>query len=119
MLALVALRFAFTPPPSPTHYHANFAIFIDGRRLDRSADRYMEELSACRLKEGAILPAERVHLHSGNPDVVHVHQPALTQSQFSSVAATAEQFNRGVDPAGCSGTPAPTLRERLLHSLAG
>lgn len=186
--ALAAIRFAFTPPPSPTHYHANFAIFIDGRRLDLSADRYMEELSACRVKDGAILPAERAHLHSGNPDVVHVHQPGVTwghllanlgfgltdrylvtadgimlqpmngralkfvlngrsepsvynklirsgdrllisygtetaaevaRSQFSSVAATAERFNRGTDPAGCNGTPAPTLRERLLHSFVG
>ncbi|HEY6736647.1 MAG TPA: hypothetical protein VI322_02930 [Candidatus Saccharimonadia bacterium] len=32
-----------------------------------------------------------------------------------SVPATAEQFDTQQDPAGCSGSAAPTLRERLGH----
>lgn len=188
VLALAAIRFAFVQPTPPTHYHANFAIFVDGRRLDLSADRYMEELSACRVKDTAISPTERVHLHSHNPDVVHVHQSGVTwgdllanlglgvgdrylvtpdgvmlppgnnstlkfilngraepsinnklirsrdrllisygpeteaevtRSQFPLVASTAERYNQGKDPAGCSGAPVPTFWERVQHVFVG
>lgn len=77
ILALAAYRFAFVPVEEPTHYHANFAIFANGERIDLSGDEYMEEVGACTVSEG-VLPTERVHLHNNNPGVVHVHHEGVT-----------------------------------------
>ena len=43
ILVLGTARFALAPPEHPVHYHANFAVFIAGERLDLSGDRYMED----------------------------------------------------------------------------
>lgn len=78
VVILAAARFVFVPVERPTHYHANFAIFAHGQRIDLSADRYMEELAGCTMGEDTILPTARVHLHDNNPDVVHVHHQGVT-----------------------------------------
>lgn len=77
VLLLAAYRFAFVPLPSPPHYHANFAIFVAGERVDLSADRYMEEVAACHAG-ASILPRQRAHLHENVPDVAHVHHEGVT-----------------------------------------
>jgi hypothetical protein len=77
VIALAAVRFVFVPVERPTHYHANFAVFVEGRRLDLSGDRFMEELGACKVS-GLVLPSSRAHLHNHNPDVVHVHHDGVT-----------------------------------------
>ncbi|MEJ2539902.1 MAG: hypothetical protein P8188_08035 [Gemmatimonadota bacterium] len=78
VLALGAARFAFAPLNPSTHHHANWAIFVDGERLDLSGDRYMEEVSACSASDAGILPTQRIHMHENNQDVVHVHHPGAT-----------------------------------------
>ncbi len=75
---LGALRFAFAPLSHATHYHANWAIFVNGERLDLSADRFMEEVAACRAGGEGILPQERVHMHENDHDLVHVHHDGAT-----------------------------------------
>lgn len=82
VLALAAARFLLVPVEQPPHYHANFAIFVDGRRINLSGNRYMEEVSACRVHGDHVLPTERVHLHNNNPDVVHVHHQGVTWGHF-------------------------------------
>ncbi|HWV58054.1 MAG TPA: hypothetical protein VNZ57_11445 [Longimicrobiales bacterium] len=77
VLGLGAVRFIGVEPARPVHYHANFAVFVDGTRLDLTADRYMEDVAACSASED-ILPAQRVHLHNGDQDVVHVHHGGVT-----------------------------------------
>ena len=77
VLLLAGYRFVFAPPEVPTHFHANFAIFVDGQRLDLSGDRYMEEVGACGVSE-LVQPTERVHLHNHDQDVVHVHHGGVT-----------------------------------------
>ena len=77
VVALAAYRFFAVAPEHPTHFHANFALFVDGQRFDLTADRYMEEVGACRVGE-TVLPMERVHLHENNQDVVHVHHDGVT-----------------------------------------
>lgn len=84
VLAFGLLRFAFAPFHQPTHYHANFEIFIDGEPLDLSDDRYMEEVGACKAGD-TILPSERVHMHAGEDAVVHVHHEGVTWGHFLSV----------------------------------
>lgn len=77
IIALVALRFAFVTPEEPTHYHADFALFANGERIDLSGDEYMEDVATC-VAGGMVLPRARVHLHDNNPDVAHVHHEGAT-----------------------------------------
>jgi hypothetical protein len=75
--AIFALRFALVPMEEPTHYHANFALFVDGEKIDLSDDRYMEDVATCVI-EGAVQPRARAHLHNNDPDVAHVHHEGVT-----------------------------------------
>ncbi len=78
VLGLGVARFLWVPPPEATHFHANWAIFVDGERLDLSDQRYMEEISSCYSVDGDVTPQSRVHMHEGNHDVVHVHHRGVT-----------------------------------------
>jgi hypothetical protein len=78
VLLLGLARFAFVEGEEPIHYHANWALFIDGERVDLSADRYMEDVVSCSPDPGAVRPRDRVHLHENNMDVVHVHHDGAT-----------------------------------------
>lgn len=82
VLAFGLIRAAFLPRERPIHYHANFAIFVDGERLDLSGDRYMEDVVSCRADPTRVEPEDRAHLHGKNPDVVHVHDAAVTWGHF-------------------------------------
>lgn len=81
ILAFGLIRFAASPWPDPVHYHANWALFIDGERVDLSADRYMEDVDACVGGE-RLLPSQRVHMHEGIDHVVHVHDDGVTWGHF-------------------------------------
>jgi len=78
VLALAAFRLAFVPPGQAVHHHANFAVFVEGERLDLSGNEFMAELAACGLPHEELLPLERVHLHDNVPDVAHVHHEGVT-----------------------------------------
>jgi hypothetical protein len=78
VLALAAVRWTLAPPPLPTHYHANWAIFVNGARVDLSGSQYMEEVTACVPVGETILPTQRTHMHEGNHDVGHVHDDGVT-----------------------------------------
>ena len=78
VLGLGVVRFWWVPPPEATHFHANWAIFIDGERFDLSDQRYMEEVSSCYTVEGEVTPQSRVHMHEGNHDAVHIHHLGAT-----------------------------------------
>lgn len=76
--ALGAVRFVLAPLNHTVHHHANWAVFVDGERLDLSGDRFMEEIGACSASYQGVLPEERVHMHENNHDVVHVHHDGAT-----------------------------------------
>lgn len=78
VLGLGVARFVFVPPPEAVHHHANFAVFIDGERLDLSGDRYMQDVASCSSDPNGVLPEDRVHLHNNDMDVVHVHHAGAT-----------------------------------------
>lgn len=66
-----------------THYHANFWVFIDGKRIDFSDDKYMEDIAACKV--GVQKSAkDRVHLHENNMGTIHVHDDGVTWWHFFS-----------------------------------
>lgn len=85
IVGIGAFRFALLPEPADTagpHYHANFAVFLDGERLDLSAMYYMEDVATCKASPDVVLPRERAHMHEGIHDVVHVHHQAATWGHF-------------------------------------
>ena len=79
-LVLLGIRFATYSVPH-THYHANFALYINGQREEFKAAHYYEEIAACTL-HGTIQPSQRAHMHDEINDVIHVHDDAVTWQQF-------------------------------------
>lgn len=65
----------------PPHFHANFALYINGERLDFSGDEFMEDIAGCSIT-GEIWARDRVHLHENNPDTIHVHHSGVTWWHF-------------------------------------
>lgn len=43
--------YILTPRPFMVHYHANFAVYIEGKKWDFSPSNYMEEVSRCNVIE--------------------------------------------------------------------
>lgn len=75
------LRLALGPCPEQPHYHANWAVVVDGEELDFSADRYMQSIAGCTATD-VVDPAERVHLHNNEGEVVHVHHTGVAWGHF-------------------------------------
>jgi hypothetical protein len=80
--AILAVRF-FTYQPNLTHYHANFAVYINGQREKFVGTKYYEETAAmaCTLEQ-VDEPAERAHMHDNISDVVHVEDKLVTWGNF-------------------------------------
>lgn len=45
------MTYILVPRPYQVHYHANMAVFIDGKEWDFSQEKYMEEVSRCNVTE--------------------------------------------------------------------
>ena len=73
-----AARYATQEPAHSVHHHANWAIVLDGSRLDLTQPRYMEDVFQCSVDPSHQDPEDRVHMHEGNHDVVHVHASGVT-----------------------------------------
>lgn len=78
VLGFGLVRLALLAPEPVVHHHANWAVFVDGARLDLSGERYMEDVASCKADPTAVYPEDRVHMHNGNADVVHVHDSGAT-----------------------------------------
>ena len=86
--------------PDPNHTHADFAVWINGTKLQFTHPAYMSsapktasstffiERAYAHLGEeveehAVMLPGrEYLHLHDGNGDVIHKHKPGLTIGDF-------------------------------------
>lgn len=73
----VFLTAYFLPRPYEVHYHANFAVYMDGQKVNFSKPEYMEEVSRCNVTSD-VRPEDRIHLHNNDGDTVHVHMAAAT-----------------------------------------
>lgn len=73
-----------SPNPDPNHTHADFAVWINGRRVDFTKPEYMSGLSTDdhTHDEPAEYRHQHFHLHDGNGDVLHRHKPGLTLGEF-------------------------------------
>jgi hypothetical protein len=74
-LLLAAFRFV-NLKSHHTHYHANFALYLNGQRDEFKSPTYYEEVQACGADPSN--PRNRVHLHDMDPYTVHVHDDGAT-----------------------------------------
>ncbi len=77
---ILSIRF-FTYRPDTIHYHANFALYINGQREEFRSQTYYEESETCAV-DATMTPIDRAHMHDGVNDVVHVEDHAVTWGQF-------------------------------------
>ncbi len=59
------------------HYHANFALYVNGKRDMFDNFTFYEEVQSCGSDQ-VNDPKIRVHLHDNNPSVIHVHDAGVT-----------------------------------------
>lgn len=78
-LWLVALRF-ITFKDTRVHFHANFALYINGQRDTFDSSTFYEETQACSADE--VGPKSRVHMHDKKSHIVHVHNDGATWGHF-------------------------------------
>lgn len=81
MLVILGIRFVSYEPPKEVHYHANFAVYVDGKQEQFSNPLLYEEISECSISTEE-KPGERAHLHENIKDVVHVEDSAVTWGNF-------------------------------------
>lgn len=80
---ILGIRFATYKPIEKPHYHANFAVYINGQREQFSNPLIYEEITSCKVETtGTVTPSERAHLHDKVNDVVHVEDKAVTWGNF-------------------------------------
>lgn len=78
-LIILGIRF-FTYNPHKVHYHANFAVYINGQQELFKDPTYYEEVALCNT--GTMTPQARTHMHDEQAGVIHVHDEAVTWGQF-------------------------------------
>jgi hypothetical protein len=64
-----------------THYHANFALYINGERDKFENFTFYEEVQSCSSEDHSN-PKHRVHMHNRENDTVHVHDDGVTWGHF-------------------------------------
>ncbi len=80
-LVILTIQFITYSAPHNEHYHANFAVYINGEREEFKAPGYYQEVAVCS-SDGITLPEQRAHLHEQINDAVHIHDEAVTWGQF-------------------------------------
>lgn len=78
VLAIGTVRF-FATSEYETHYHANFAVYINGVRQEFEGPQYYQEVTACNTQES---PLARTHMHNQQSHLVHVHDNVVTWASF-------------------------------------
>ena len=75
-LWVLSMQFIFLDQQA-VHYHANFALYLNGRIDNLDQFNFYEETTVCSLSDKQTPPA-RVHLHNQSPHLVHVHDDGAT-----------------------------------------
>lgn len=84
VLLILVIRFASYQTEEAVHYHANFAVYVNGQREQFVGPRYYEEsaASSCDTEGHDEDPAGRMHMHGNVNDTVHVHDHLVTWGHF-------------------------------------
>lgn len=79
---ILGIRFV-TYAPETVHYHANFAVYVNGYQEQFKDMRYYEEtaVTSCSIHPVAS-PLERAHMHDNVNSVVHVEDHLVTWGNF-------------------------------------
>ena len=77
---VLGIRFA-TYKSDDVHYHANFALYINGNREEFQGAQYYSEAAMCEAST-VVTPISRAHMHDNVNNVVHVEDHAVTWGQF-------------------------------------
>lgn len=77
---ILGIRFA-TYKVDAVHYHANFALYINGQKQEFKGMQYYTDVEMCTT-ERIVVPSERAHMHDDVNNVVHVEDHAVTWGQF-------------------------------------
>lgn len=90
IILILGIRFVTYSTPKSIHYHANFAVYINGQREQFKALNYYEEEAAasCSTSTAAATensPMSRVHMHDNVNDVVHVEDSRVSWGNFFTV----------------------------------
>lgn len=80
LAGLILVRMAMAKNTNP-HFHANFAVYVDNQRLKYEGPTFYQEVNICSTA-GSNNPQARAHMHSNIDHVVHVHDKAVTWSDF-------------------------------------
>ena len=78
--AFFALRFV-TYRSDDVHYHANFALYVNGQKDEFKSFAFYEEVASCNAHDKDDVKG-RVHLHDQNAGLVHIHADGVTWGQF-------------------------------------
>lgn len=78
---IVVLAHFFTIKQSSVHYHANFGLFVNGKRDEFKSFTFYEEVASCGSND-VMNPKIRTHMHNNVNYVVHVHDAAATWGHF-------------------------------------
>lgn len=81
-ILILAIRFAAYKLAGVVHYHANFAVYINGRQEQFKDAFYYQEIEAGCTTSINMTPHERAHMHDEVNNVVHVEDHAVTWGQF-------------------------------------
>lgn len=65
------------------HFHSNFIMFVNGKRVEFTDSKYSEDIWACKITD-SIYPEDRTHLHENNQDTIHVHHEWVAWGHFFS-----------------------------------
>lgn len=79
-IATTAVRYALVKDTA-VHYHANFALYINGKQDEFKSFTFYEEVAACDAN-AADNPKVRAHMHDQNNHLVHVHDGGATWGNF-------------------------------------
>ncbi len=81
ILGVLCIRFV-TYRPEHTHYHANFAVYLNGTRNQFKGSQYYQSVAVCSAGRGITIPEQRAHMHDNINSAIHIHDHATTWGQF-------------------------------------
>lgn len=128
IVVMSGLRFAFLKNDD-VHYHANFALYVNGQREEFKSFTFYEEVQACSA-HGSDDPKIRVHMHNQENHLVHVHDEGATWGAFFAnlgfvLGDTVLKTDAGVYTDGqdgnkltflLNGQPETVIANRVIHS---
>lgn len=82
IILTLGIRIATYRTEPRVHYHANFAVYINGQQEQFKNPMYYTEIEESCTENGRMTPHERAHMHDNINNVVHVEDSAVTWGQF-------------------------------------